>query len=87
MTASPRNRPRGVSVSVSSPAGPGAAIARPPVHHPLERSPVDDRLEPGERQRLVEAQAEHHALLRLRARIELLELPRRVRRPIRSAPR
>ena len=74
----PRNRPRGVSESVSSPPAPRPDDHEPARDHPLERIAVDDRLEAGERQRLVEPEAEHDALLRLRQGVELLELARRI---------
>ena len=87
VTASPRNRPRGVSVSVSLARRPRRPpTARPPSTIRSSAAASIDLLEPGERQRLVEAEPEHHALLRLRPRVELLELARRRRRPRPSAP-
>ncbi len=57
---------------------PTPAIARPPSTIRPSAARSTTLLEPGERQRLVEAQSEHDALLRLRSGVELLELPRRV---------
>ena len=76
VTAPPRNRPRGVSASVTSPPAPRA--------RPRARLAAYARAQPGRsrpraprRQRLVQPEAEHDALQRLRQGVELLELARR----------
>ena len=48
--------------------------------HPLESLSIDHVLETSEREWLVEAEPEHQPLLRLRARIELLQLAWRASR-------
>ena len=72
MTAPPRKRPRSVSASVASGPLREAELLDAREARRVERVP-----EPGERQRLVEAKPEHHALARADVAVELLELARR----------
>ena len=62
VTPPPRKRPRWVSASV-----PSARTTRARAAEPLHLARVERPLEAGERQRLVEAQAEHHPLRRAHA--------------------
>ena len=67
-----------MSASVSSPPGPEPGDREPAFDHPLDRRAVQNGLDTGERQGVVEPQAEHHPFSSFRRSVESLELARRL---------